>query len=136
MTDGTGVQPWALRPPQEVTGAMVSAFLAGGAGVNAFCRKTGTEALVVDMGIASDIDPATVPGAERFFVEKHGRGTENFTLGPAMDRKRAVSTILTGFRYAEKAFSQGIDILVTGDMGIGNTTPSSAIGAEIGRAHV
>ena len=117
--------------PQEVTGAMVTTFLAGGAGVNAFCRLTGCEAWVVDMGIIPDMDRSNISNSDRFVVCKHGRGTANFTHGPAMDRKTAESTLLTGFRQAAERFESGVDILVTGDMGIGNTTPSTAIGVVL-----
>lgn len=117
--------------PQEVTGAMVSTFLAGGAGVNAFCRLTDCEAWVVDMGIIPDMDRSKLPDPDRFVLRKHGPGTANFTRGPAMDRKTAESTLRTGFMQAAERFESGVDILVTGDMGIGNTTASSAIGVVL-----
>jgi nicotinate-nucleotide--dimethylbenzimidazole phosphoribosyltransferase len=114
--------------PQEVTGAMIHTFLSGGAGVNAFCRHTNTESWVVDMGIIPNLDPSSLPNSDQFLIFKHGSGTSDFTHGPAMDRNTAESTILTGFKQAAARFAAGVDILVTGDMGIGNTTPSAAIG--------
>lgn len=115
--------------PQEVTGAMVQTFLAGGAGINAVCHGIGAEVWVVDMGIIPEIDPVSVRGGDRFIIEKIAKGTRNFTKGPAMTREEAEKAIMAGFNQAAMLFENGIEILGTGDMGIGNTTPSAAIGA-------
>jgi nicotinate-nucleotide--dimethylbenzimidazole phosphoribosyltransferase len=114
--------------PQEVTPAMVRTFLAGGAGINAISRQVGADVWVVDMGIIPDLDPGGLKGAERLLVEKVGNGTANFARGPAMSRQEAEKALLIGFEQASKRIEQGADILGTGDMGIGNTTPAAAIG--------
>ena len=117
--------------PQEVTPAMVQTFLAGGAGINAISRQVGADVWVVDMGIIPQLDVTGLKGADRLLVEKVGNGTANFTKGAAMSRRDAEKTLLIGFQQASKLMQAGADILGTGDMGIGNTTPSAAIGAVI-----
>ena len=117
--------------PQEVTPAMVRTFLAGGAGINAISRQVGADVWVVDMGIIPDLDPGGLKGAERLLVEKVGNGTANFARGPAMSRQEAEKALLIGFEQASKRIEQGADILGTGDMGIGNTTPAAAIGTVL-----
>lgn len=108
--------------PQTVTAQMVLNFLSGGAGVNVLAKHCGAEVVVVDMGVASEIK------AEGYVNRKIGFGTANFTKGPAMSREQAEKSILTGI---ELALDYEYDLLGTGDMGIGNTTPSSAVGAVI-----
>jgi nicotinate-nucleotide--dimethylbenzimidazole phosphoribosyltransferase len=117
--------------PQEVTPAMVQTFLAGGAGINAISRQVGADVWVVDMGVIADIDTAGLKGADRLIVQKMANGTANFTKGPAMPRRDAETAVVIGFQQAASLFEQGTDILGTGDMGIGNTTPSAAIGAVL-----
>jgi len=117
--------------PQEVTGAMVQTFLAGGAGINAISRLIGARVQVVDLGIIPDLDPGTLKAGDQFIVRKIAKGTANLIKGPAMSRQDALSAVLTGFQLASELFEEGIDIIGTGDMGIGNTTPSAAIGAVI-----
>jgi len=117
--------------PQDVTGAMVGTFLKGGAGINAICRYVGAEVWVVDMGIIPELEPGSIDGGDRFLVHKIAKGTGNFTKGPAMTRQEAKKAVLTGFKLAAEFFNKGVDILGTGDMGIGNTTPSAAIGAVV-----
>ena len=117
--------------PQEVTGAMVQTFLSGGAGINAISRHVGMDVWVVDMGIIADIDSSSTPGGERLIVRKMGQGTDNFLEGPAMSKEVAAAAILKGFQQASSLFEEGIEMLGTGDMGIGNTTPSAAIGSVI-----
>lgn len=124
---GDGVSAY----PQEVTGAMVQTFLVGGAGINAFSRQIGADVWVVDMGIIPELDAGSMPNAERLLVKKIAAGTQNFTKGPAMSRQEAQLAIETGFEVAANLFKSGVDILGTGDMGIGNTTPSAAIGAVV-----
>ncbi|MCP4690644.1 MAG: nicotinate-nucleotide--dimethylbenzimidazole phosphoribosyltransferase [Desulfobacterales bacterium] len=117
--------------PREVTGEMVKAFLHGGAGINALSRHIGADVIVVDMGIAPDL-AAEFPDAEdRFRVCKVAPGTKNLARGPAMTREEAETAVRTGFRLASELFERGVDVLGTGDMGIGNTTPSAAIGAVV-----
>jgi nicotinate-nucleotide--dimethylbenzimidazole phosphoribosyltransferase len=117
--------------PQEVTPAMVQTFLAGGAGINAISRQVGADVWVVDMGVIADIDTTGLKGADRLLVQKVANGTANFTKGPAMSRQEAETALVSGFQQAASLFEQGTDILGTGDMGIGNTTPSAAIGAVL-----
>ncbi|VEN73353.1 Nicotinate-nucleotide--dimethylbenzimidazole phosphoribosyltransferase [Candidatus Desulfarcum epimagneticum] len=123
---GNGVSAY----PQEVTGAMVTTFLAGGAGINAISRHVGARVRVVDVGVIPDIETSgTDPGL--LHVEKVGRGTADFTQGPAMSREDAEKSVMIGFERASALFKEGLDILGTGDMGIGNTSPSAAVGMAI-----
>ncbi len=117
--------------PQEVTGEMVKNFLRGGAGINVLARSVGAEVRVVDMGIIPDVDPGASEYRNRFHICKVGRGTGNIARGPAMTRDQAEESILHGFRLASELFSNGVRMLGTGDMGIGNTTPSAALGAVL-----
>lgn len=114
--------------PQEVTGAMVQTFLAGGAGINSVARHAGAQVCVVDMGIIPAVDPRAVPGGHHLKVSKCGSGTASFIRGPAMSHDTAARTVLAGFAHAAELFAEGVQVLGTGDMGIGNTTPSAAIG--------
>ncbi|MCP4622696.1 MAG: nicotinate-nucleotide--dimethylbenzimidazole phosphoribosyltransferase, partial [bacterium] len=117
--------------PQEITGGMVQTFLMGGAGINVIADQVGIDVQVVDMGIIPDIDPESIEGGDRLKVHKIAKGTSNFINGPAMTRKDAKNAVEIGFQTASQLLNDGIDILGTGDMGIGNTTPSAAIGAVI-----
>jgi nicotinate-nucleotide--dimethylbenzimidazole phosphoribosyltransferase len=117
--------------PQEVTPAMIRTFLAGGAGINAICRQVNADVWVVDMGIIPEIDVTGLKGADRLRIEKIGSGTANFTKGPAMSPQAAEKALQIGFEQALRRIENGADILGTGDMGIGNTTPAAAIGAVI-----
>ena len=117
--------------PQEVTPAMVQTFLIGGAGINAISRQVDADVWVVDMGIIAELDVTGLKGADRLCVEKIGNGTANFTKGPAMSRQAAEKALQVGFEQASRLVENGADLLGTGDMGIGNTTPSAAIGAVI-----
>jgi nicotinate-nucleotide--dimethylbenzimidazole phosphoribosyltransferase len=117
--------------PQEVTGAMVQTFLAGGAGINAISRHIDAEVFVVDMGILTELKETDLPASDRLIIHKIASGTANFARGPAMSREQAEQSILLGFQEATNLFQDGVEILGTGDMGIGNTTPSAAIGAVI-----
>lgn len=117
--------------PQEVTGEMVKNFLRGGAGINVLALMVGCDVIVVDMGIIPDLDKAGLNENSRFRLCKVGRGTDNFVQGQAMSRKQAEEAILHGFNLASELFDRGVHIIGTGDMGIGNTTPSAAIGAVL-----
>jgi nicotinate-nucleotide--dimethylbenzimidazole phosphoribosyltransferase len=120
--------------PQEVTPAMVRTFLAGGAGINAISRQVGADVWVVDMGIMTDVDTSGLKDAGRLVVEKVGHGTANFARGPAMSHRDAEKALLIGFDQASTLIERGADILGTGDMGIGNTTASAAVGAVLSGA--
>ncbi len=110
--------------PSEVTPQMVFNFLRGGAGINVLARMVQARVIVVDMGVAADFD--NVPGLIHSKIRK---GTDNFAKGPAMSRDEAAMAVSAGIRLVEKELAKGLDIVGTGDMGIGNTTPSSAITA-------
>lgn len=107
--------------PKEVTRQMVFNFLHGGAGVNVLAKHVGARVIVVDIGVDYEFEP--MEGLE---VRKIGHGTKNMTKGPAMTREEAERAILAGIELVDK-YKDGLDLLGTGDMGIGNTTPSSAI---------
>jgi len=113
-----GVTPW----PQEVTGQMVANFVAGGAVVNAFAAQAGADVVVVDVGVASDL--GQVPG---LLLRKIARGTGDFTIGPAMSRAQAMAAIAVGIQVARDLVAAGNMCLLTGDMGIANTTASAAL---------
>ncbi|CAB1080119.1 Nicotinate-nucleotide--dimethylbenzimidazole phosphoribosyltransferase (EC [Olavius algarvensis Delta 1 endosymbiont] len=117
--------------PQEVTGAMVQTFLSGGAGINAICRQVDADVYVVDMGIIAVFEDAALPHKDRLIIHKIAPGTANFAQGPAMSRQDAEQAVLLGFQEASKLFQDGVELIGTGDMGIGNTTPSAAIGAVL-----
>lgn len=106
---------------QCVTLAQTKNFVKGLTGVCALAKQAGADVIPVDVGINSD---EIVPGVRN---EKVRRGTDNFTKGPAMSRDEAVRSIEAGIRVAEELVDSGYGVLATGEMGIGNTTPSSAI---------
>ncbi len=108
--------------PKEVTPQMVLNFLRGGAGVNVLARHSGVTVRVVDIGVDHDFGP--VP---ELLARKVARGTRNFAKGPAMTREEAVAALEVGITLAMEAKADGVAMLGTGEMGIGNTTPSSAI---------
>jgi nicotinate-nucleotide--dimethylbenzimidazole phosphoribosyltransferase len=118
--------------PKEVTPQMVYNFIRGGAGINVLARHVGARVIVVDMGVAADLQLA---GEEGFRSKKIAYGTRNFVKGPAMSRSEAVRSIEAGIEVMEEELEEGLDIVATGDMGIGNTTPSSAIVAAITGRH-
>ncbi|WP_308015360.1 nicotinate-nucleotide--dimethylbenzimidazole phosphoribosyltransferase [Pseudonocardia sp. ICBG1293] len=113
-----GVTPW----PQEVTAQMVANFTAGGAVVNAFARQLGAEVLVVDVGVAAELDP--VPG---LLPRKVARGTADMTAGPALTREQARAALEHGIEVARDLVAAGNRCLLTGDMGIANTTAAAAL---------
>ena len=117
--------------PQVITGEMVKAFLNGGAGINILAPLVDARIRVVDMGIIPDVNPADTANGEYLINRKVAPGTANFTKGPAMTLEQAQQAIITGFQVASELFKDGIEILGTGDMGIGNTTPSAAVGTVI-----
>ncbi|MFO7605604.1 MAG: nicotinate-nucleotide--dimethylbenzimidazole phosphoribosyltransferase [Desulfurivibrionaceae bacterium] len=116
------------RFPQEVTPQMVGNFVNGGAGINALARQVGAQVVVVDMGVAHDISAMVENGL--IIDKKIGPGTANMAEGPAMSREQAVAAIEAGIEVAQ-SMADGIDLFGTGDMGIGNTTPSTAIVAAL-----
>ena len=110
--------------PKEVTPQMVYNFLKGGAGINVLANHVGAKVVVVDAGVAVGLEPHP-----DLVIKKINYGTKNMTKGPAMTREEAIRSIESGIEVFENELKKGIDIVGTGDMGIGNTTPSSAITA-------
>lgn len=123
--------------PQEVTPQMVYNFIRGGAGINVLAKHVGAKVVVVDMGVAVDLEPLEPLPHPNLVIKKIGYGTKNITKHPAMTYRQTLNSILAGVEVFEDELSNsGIDIAGTGDMGIGNTTPSSAIVAAITRKPV
>ncbi|MEK2490566.1 nicotinate-nucleotide--dimethylbenzimidazole phosphoribosyltransferase [Kitasatospora purpeofusca] len=119
-----GVTPW----PQEVTAQMVGNFLAGGAVVNAFAKQIGTEVCVVDVGVASELPDAIQQGRTTGLLPRKVKpGTDDMTQGPAMTREEALKALEVGIETARDLVAAGNKALITGDMGIANTTASAAL---------
>ncbi|MEU9508242.1 nicotinate-nucleotide--dimethylbenzimidazole phosphoribosyltransferase [Micromonospora sp. NPDC048170] len=138
-----GVTPW----PQEVTAQMIGNFLAGGAVVNAFARQAGASVTVVDVGVATPFPatplpaadgPVTAPGADdggdrptrdapRLVAANVRPGTRDLAVTAALTRDEARAAVEIGIRVADELIDAGAGILLTGDMGIGNTTPAAAL---------
>jgi len=118
--------------PVEVTAQMVYNFLHGGAAINVLARHIGARVVVVDMGVAADIELEPVEHRSYDFINrKIAYGTANMTKGPSMSYEDAERSIEAGIEVLEHEIEKGVDIVGVGDMGIGNTTPSSAITAFI-----
>jgi nicotinate-nucleotide--dimethylbenzimidazole phosphoribosyltransferase len=113
-----GVSPW----PQEVTAAMIAGFCAGTAAVNAIAAVVGAEVTVLDVGVAG-----ALPAHRRLIAAKVRPGTADLLEGPAMSRDEAALAIAAGAAAAGQLIQGGADLLVTGDMGIGNTTPAACL---------
>jgi nicotinate-nucleotide--dimethylbenzimidazole phosphoribosyltransferase len=113
-----GVTPW----PQQVTASMVANIRSGGAAVNVLARQARADVVVVDMGVAADLEPG--PG---LLDRKVRRGTDDLAVGPAMSEAEAVTAVLAGADVARDLVARGHDCLLTGDMGIANTTPCAAL---------
>ncbi|WP_447974023.1 nicotinate-nucleotide--dimethylbenzimidazole phosphoribosyltransferase [Nitrospira sp. Kam-Ns4a] len=112
--------------PSAVTAQMVLNFLRGGAGVNVLASHVGAAVRVVDIGVAAELGP--LPG---LLARKVALGTKSFLHEPAMSRDQAVQALEVGVALAGEAAAEGIGLLGTGEMGIGNTTPSAAITAVL-----
>lgn len=153
-----GVSPW----PQEVTAQMVTNFCAGGAAVTVLARQAGAEVVVVDVGVATPIPqpvpapssaavPAAVSGSAPAPGPRHSsdaiapgprvllrrnvrRGTADLAAGPAMAHEEAYDALDVGADVAADALAVGAQMLVTGEMGIGNTTPAAALIAALAGA--
>jgi nicotinate-nucleotide--dimethylbenzimidazole phosphoribosyltransferase len=113
--------------PSEVTGQMVHGFTVGVAGINVLSRHGGIGVQVVDMGCKADLSALVASGA--VIDAKVGPGTANMRRVPAMTREQAVLCIQRGAGIAKRLAADGVRMIGTGDMGIGNTTPSAAIAA-------
>jgi nicotinate-nucleotide--dimethylbenzimidazole phosphoribosyltransferase len=112
--------------PQAVTAQMVQNFLAGGAAINVLARQAGARIVVADLGIVSD-----VPEHPNLIVKKIGPGTRPMNAGPSMSLQEALTAIAAGIEIVTAEAAKGLDLVATGDMGIGNTTAASAIVAAI-----
>jgi nicotinate-nucleotide--dimethylbenzimidazole phosphoribosyltransferase len=117
-----GVSPW----PQEVTAQMVANFCAGGAAINVIARQTGARVVVVDVGVATALEDS--PGLLRRRVRP---GTADLAIEPAMTLDEARSALDVGAEVAAELVAGGARCLVTGEMGIGNTTPAAALIAAL-----
>ncbi len=112
--------------PSEVTPQMVHNFINGGAGINALASQVNAEIFVVDMGVATDLK--ILSAQNKFINKKVGLGTDNIAVGSAMSKAMATRAIESGIDIAND-LSGEFSLIGTGDMGIGNTTPSTAIAA-------
>lgn len=127
---GQGVSPW----PQEVTTQMVANFMTGGAAINVLADQVGAGVVVVDVGVAGDIPPVVAAGGDggpRLIDRKVRRGTSDLSTGPAMTPADARRALDAGAEVAASLVAGGARCLVTGDMGIANTTPSAALVASL-----
>jgi nicotinate-nucleotide--dimethylbenzimidazole phosphoribosyltransferase len=115
-----GVSPW----PQEVTAQMVANFVAGGAVVNAFARQAGAEVMVIDVGVSIPLH-----GGPNLVDANVRRGTRDMTAGAALTREEARAAVEIGISVADQLVAAGAKCLLTGDMGIANTTPAAALTA-------
>ena len=113
-----GVGNW----PQEVTAQMVDNFLIGGAGINIMAKQVRARNIIVDIGVATEMKPNP-----KLISRKIAPGTGNIAAGPAMTPEQALKAVETGIEIVNDEIARGLDIVGTGDMGIGNTTASSAI---------
>jgi nicotinate-nucleotide--dimethylbenzimidazole phosphoribosyltransferase len=122
-----GVTPW----PQEVTAQMVANFLAGGAAVNAFAGQVGARVVVVDVGVASALDlPEEValdPAGHGLLAHRVRDGSRDLSQGPAMTAEEVTAALDAGVQVATRLIADGHRCLLTGDMGIANTTASAAL---------
>jgi nicotinate-nucleotide--dimethylbenzimidazole phosphoribosyltransferase len=122
-----GVHAQAVSPwPQEVTAQMVGNFLAGGAAINVLARQAGADVVVVDVGVASEL-----PDVPDLLARKVRAGTADLAVGPAMTIDDARRALDAGAEVAARLVDGGARCLVTGDMGIANTTPASALIAAL-----
>lgn len=123
-----GVTPW----PQEVTAQMVANFCAGGAAISVLARRSGARLVVVDVGVATPLPPG-LP-ADVFSAARVRAGTRDLSEGPALTPAEVDQALDVGAEVAARLVGEGAGCLITGDMGIGNTTASAAvIGAVCGR---
>ncbi|HET6450622.1 MAG TPA: nicotinate-nucleotide--dimethylbenzimidazole phosphoribosyltransferase [Spirochaetia bacterium] len=115
--------------PADVTGQMVHGFTAGMAGINVLSRHAGITVKVVDMGCRADLSSLAASG--KIIDAKVAPGTRNMMREPAMSREQALESLRRGAQIARDLAKDGIRMVGTGDMGIGNTTPSAAIAAVV-----
>jgi len=112
--------------PAEVTPAMVFNMLAGGAGINVIGRHVGARVIVTDLGVNADLS-----AAKGLRDRKIRMGTANMVDGPAMTRAEAIRAVEVGIELVGEEAERGLDIIATGEVGIGNTTAASAVIAAL-----
>jgi nicotinate-nucleotide--dimethylbenzimidazole phosphoribosyltransferase len=112
--------------PQEVTRQMVYNFLKGGAAINVLARHSGAQVIVVDAGVAGDLEKHA-----GLVVKKIGYGTKNFAVEPAMTKEQAIDSLNAGISIVKEEAARGTDIICLGEMGIGNTTSAAAIASVV-----
>ena len=118
------IEEGVTEQPQDVTIQMVHNFIGGGAGINVLANNAGSKVTVVDMGINNSVQDLVDAG--KVIDKKIAYGTKNFAKGPAMTREQAIASIEAGIEVAHMLSSE-TDVFGTGEMGICNTSPSSAI---------
>ncbi len=112
--------------PQSVTAQMVRCFLEGGAAINVLAHRVGARVVVADLGVAADL-----PYQTGLIRKRIARGTRNMAEGPAMTRDQAMAAVVAGAEIVDAEVERGLDLVGTGEMGIGNTTASSALAAVL-----
>lgn len=117
--------------PSAVTPQMVLNFLNGGAAINVLAQQAGARVIVLDAGVAAEL-----PTHPNLINAKVAFGTNNSAIGPAMTRDQAVQAVEAGIKVVTQEYQNGLQLVGTGDMGIGNTTPSSAICAVMTQTDV
>ena len=120
--DNGVVEEGVTQTGQEVTAIVAENFLSGETSAAIMCKKAGARILPIDIGMA---------GKTKVPDYKVACGTRNFAKEPAMTREQALQSILTGVRIVEEQKKAGVELLATGEMGIGNTTTSSAVLAAL-----
>ena len=122
MAGDHGIVAQGVSPsPKEVTGQMIANFISGGAAVSVLSRQAGMDVTVVEIGVDADLFAL----GDRILHRKIRRGTDDFSRGPAMTREEALRSIETGIGIT-RDLADRTDVFATGDMGIANTSPSSA----------
>lgn len=118
--------------PQVVTCEMIRAFVGGIATINVLARQNNARVVVCDVGTKCSFENQQLSGENEFISKKVNSGSQNFTKTAAMSRDEATLSILRGFELARDKIEQyGLNLIATGDMGIGNTTPSAAVASVI-----
>ncbi|HHE65374.1 MAG TPA: nicotinate-nucleotide--dimethylbenzimidazole phosphoribosyltransferase, partial [Bacteroidetes bacterium] len=117
--------------PKEVTAQMVFNFLRGGAGINVLARHANADVIVIDVGVDYEFGDVS-----KLLNKKIVKGTRNMTRGPALTREEAIKSIEIGIELVKYYYQQGYNLFAPGEMGIGNTTPSSAIVAVLTNSSV
>ncbi|KAA3648428.1 MAG: nicotinate-nucleotide--dimethylbenzimidazole phosphoribosyltransferase [Chloroflexi bacterium] len=112
--------------PAEVTPQMVANMVYGGAAINVLSEQAGVRIALVDIGVAAEMIDHP-----KLINKKVAKGTMNMTQGPAMTEEQTLAAMTAGIEVVEAEIEKGLDILATGEMGIGNTTPSAAIAAVL-----